>query len=272
MFRGIHHVAIAVRSLEATAGFYHAFGLREGRRELVAEQGVQAALFPVGGGEIELLEPVNLTGGVAKFIERRGEGLHHVCFETEGVAQALERARTEGLALIDKAPRKGLAGTIAFLHPSTTHGLLVELAQPDHGETSGELPPMRLETTYLAVKDPSAAAASYARHFDATPGHPTQDPCLGVTALPVAIGTGQLTLLPAADLAEADGPFHGCGEGLLGLCLGVQDLSGTLGRLQEQGIRVDVWGEEAGKRVGRVDASRTAGVALLLCQAGAERQ
>ena len=268
MFMGIHHVAIAVRSLDATAAFYRdTLGLSEERRELVAEQGVQAALFPVEGGEIELLEPVNLNGGVAKFIERRGQGLHHICFQTSEVAKALERAKTAGLATIDKTPRKGLAGTIAFLHPSTTHGLLVELAQPDQGEMAHKKPHVRLETTYLAVADPTAAAECYERHFDARRGAWAEDPGLGINVLPVDVGTGRLTLVPAAALAEAAGPFRGRGEGLLGLGLGVQDFGTTLRELKQHEVAVTVWGEETGRPLACIDPSRTAGAVVLVRQA-----
>src|SRR5207247_2172672 len=87
---------------------------------LGGKMGVRAALLPIGRSEIELLEPIGADGGVAKFLERRGEGLHHVCFETPDVAAELAAARAKGLPLIDEAPRQGLAGMICFLHPKGT--------------------------------------------------------------------------------------------------------------------------------------------------------
>jgi methylmalonyl-CoA/ethylmalonyl-CoA epimerase len=91
---------------------------------------VRAALLTVGESEIELLEPLAETSGIGKFLAKRGEGLHHVCFATADVAAELAAARAKGIRLIDEKPRPGLAGTICFLHPASTHGVLVEYAQP----------------------------------------------------------------------------------------------------------------------------------------------
>src|SRR5207244_563644 len=110
----VEEVAFAKRVLEA---------MPDGRGVLMldgkmqADAGGRAPLLPMGRGEIELLEPIDAAGGVAKFLARRGEGLHHVCFETPDVAAELAAARGAGLPLIDEAPRRGLAGMICFLHP-----------------------------------------------------------------------------------------------------------------------------------------------------------
>src|SRR5207245_10850255 len=93
-----------------------------------------AALLRPGPSGTALLEPIAPDGGVAKFLDKRGEGLHHVCFETPDVAAELAAARAQGLPLIDEAPRPGLAGMICFLHPKGTRGVLVELATPPPGE------------------------------------------------------------------------------------------------------------------------------------------
>ncbi|MGH9577480.1 MAG: VOC family protein, partial [Terriglobales bacterium] len=100
----------------------------------VKDQGVKAALLVVGHSEIELLEPIDPSGGVAKFLARRGGGLHHICFETEDVAAELDAARAMGIQLIDQQPRRGLAGMICFLHPKAARGVLVEYAQPIDAE------------------------------------------------------------------------------------------------------------------------------------------
>ncbi|HSC70939.1 MAG TPA: methylmalonyl-CoA epimerase, partial [Candidatus Methylomirabilis sp.] len=131
MITRIHHVAIAVRSIETALQFYQTgLGLAVGQRAEVVDQGVQAVLLPLEEGEIELLEPTDPAGGVARFLERRGEGAHHLCLETPDVSAALAQAKAAGLPLIDQTPRPGLAGLIGFLHPKACHGLLVELAQP----------------------------------------------------------------------------------------------------------------------------------------------
>jgi len=131
MLKKIHHVGIVVRSLEESYAFYRdTLGLPVHKVATVEDQGVKAALLTIGNSEIELLEPINANGGIAKFLERRGEGLHHVCFETDNVSRELEGTVARGIPVIDKAPRKGLAGMICFLHPKANHGVLVEYAEP----------------------------------------------------------------------------------------------------------------------------------------------
>src|SRR5262249_10061315 len=111
MLTRVHHVGLVVRRLEDGLAFWQdVLGLRVANQATVKEQGVRAALLRIGRSEIELLEPIAPEGGVAKFLERRGEGLHHVCFETPDVAGELRMARERGFALIDEAPRAGLAG------------------------------------------------------------------------------------------------------------------------------------------------------------------
>ncbi len=130
MLKKIHHVAIAVNSIDETAAIFdELFGLKLGHTETLPEQGVKAALIPIGDAEIELLEPIDPQGGVAKFIERKGEGIHHICFEVDDVDKELSSLAARGVALIDKQGRRGLAGRIGFLHPKSAKGVLIELAQ-----------------------------------------------------------------------------------------------------------------------------------------------
>ena len=131
MLKRIHHVGVVVPNLEEGLKFWRdTLGLEFIKSETVVDQGVKAALLDAGGSEIELLEPINPDGGVGKFLSRRGGGLHHVCFESDGVEADLEAARAKGIQLIDQKPRAGLAGMICFLHPKATRGVLVEYAQP----------------------------------------------------------------------------------------------------------------------------------------------
>ena len=131
MLKKIHHIGIVVRDLEEAYRFYRdTLGLHVHKTAEVKDQGVKAALLTVGHSEIELLEPINESGGVAKFLEKRGEGLHHICFETDDIAAELEQTKQKGIAVIDQKPRVGLAGMICFLHPKANHGVLIEYAQP----------------------------------------------------------------------------------------------------------------------------------------------
>ena len=131
MLKKIHHVGIVVRSIATAYAFYRdTLSLPVHKEDIIQDQGVKAALLTIGASEIELLEPITPGTGVARFLEHRGEGLHHICFETDDVYRELEAAKTRGIAVIDQHPRQGLAGLICFLHPKASHGVLVEYAQP----------------------------------------------------------------------------------------------------------------------------------------------
>ena len=131
MLTKIHHIGIVVRSLDEAYTFYRdALSLPVHKEAIIQDQGVRAALLTIGESEIELLEPVAPGTGVARFLAQRGEGLHHLCFETDDVSQELETAKRRGVRLIDQQPRAGLAGMICFLHPKSNHGVLIEYAQP----------------------------------------------------------------------------------------------------------------------------------------------
>jgi methylmalonyl-CoA/ethylmalonyl-CoA epimerase len=131
MFKKVDHIAIAVRNLDEALQLYNKlFGARPSKIETIPQQGVKAALLPMGqGSEIELLEPIDPQSGVAKFIESRGEGIHHICLEVGDVDRELTTLAAKGVQLIDKQGRPGLAGKVGFLHPKSTKGVLIELAQ-----------------------------------------------------------------------------------------------------------------------------------------------
>jgi methylmalonyl-CoA/ethylmalonyl-CoA epimerase len=127
----IDHLGIAVRSIEDSLRFYQeALGLELKGTEAIEDQGVQVALLPVGGSRIELLEPVSDDSPVGRFIARRGEGLHHICYEVEELAAKLEVLRSRGVRVLDGYPRRGAEGRlVAFLHPASANGVLVELVE-----------------------------------------------------------------------------------------------------------------------------------------------
>ena len=131
MIRKIQHVGIAVRSLQEAIPFYRdVLGLPFLGTEEVAEQKIRAAIFRVGESTIEVIESTAPDGPVGKFLEKNGEGVHHLCFQVEDAAAALSRAKAKGIRLIDESPRVGVHGMrIGFLHPKSTFGVLTEFAQ-----------------------------------------------------------------------------------------------------------------------------------------------
>ncbi len=128
----IDHVAIAVADVDAALEKWRALGLEATVREVVASQKTEAVLLPVGDSNLELISPKG-NDGLAKFLEKRGPGLHHVAIEVEGIEQALAFLSGIGVQLIDSAPRIGARGhKVAFLHPKSTGGVLVELVEEAH--------------------------------------------------------------------------------------------------------------------------------------------
>ncbi len=127
----IEHIGIAVKNLEESIKFYEeVLGLECYNIEEVADQKVRTAFFMVGQTKVELLESTDPEGPIGKFIEKKGEGVHHMAFAVKGIEDALAKMDEKGIRLIDKNPRKGAEGLdIAFLHPKSTHGVLMELCE-----------------------------------------------------------------------------------------------------------------------------------------------
>ena len=127
----IEHIGIAVKNLDEAIPFYeNVFGLECYAVEEVADQKVKTAFFKVGDTKIELLEPTDEEGPIGKYIEKKGEGIHHMAFAVEGLDEKLKKAEEQGVRLIDKQSRKGAEGlNIAFLHPKSTFGVLTELCE-----------------------------------------------------------------------------------------------------------------------------------------------
>lgn len=130
----IDHVAVAVSDIDAAAAAWtKLFGLAVKEREVVASQKTEAALLPLGDSNVELISPRG-NEGLAKFLEKRGPGIHHIAVEVEGIEHALAFLKALGVPLIDETPRSGARGhKVAFVHPKATGGVLVELVEPDHG-------------------------------------------------------------------------------------------------------------------------------------------
>lgn len=131
MIVGLDHVGVAVSRLDNVLPVYERlFGLRlEGVRES-KEQKIKAVLFAVGGTNIELLEPLDKESPIAKFLEKRGQGIHHIAFRVDNIEEMLEQLKAKGVVLIDEKPRRGIeGGKIAFLHPKSTGDVLIELCE-----------------------------------------------------------------------------------------------------------------------------------------------
>lgn len=200
MMRRIHHVGIVVKRLTDAYAFYRdVLGLPLLREAEVADQGVRAALLAAGESEIELLEPLGAATPVGRFLARRGEGLHHLCFETPDVAASLTDLHARGVPVLDSQPREGLAGRIGFLHPSACSGVLVELATPtaSHGE---EPSPLRLKRLVIGSEDVRATAGIFQSLFGFT-----EVAMNGGSRKMLAVGRGTLLVVPAREVGGIAG-------------------------------------------------------------------
>lgn len=131
MIKGIDHIGIAVNNLnEALAVYEKALGLKPERVTVVESQKIKVAFLPVGDSRIELLEPTSKESTVSGFLEKRGEGIHHIALKVVGIDNMLKKLKSQGVTLIDETPRPGAeGGRIAFLHPKSVKGVLLELCE-----------------------------------------------------------------------------------------------------------------------------------------------
>jgi methylmalonyl-CoA/ethylmalonyl-CoA epimerase len=233
VIRGIHHVAIAVRRLTDAYHLYRdLFGLPLVKEAAIVDQGVRAALLAAGESEIELLEPLDTNGGVARFLARHGEGLHHVCFETEDVGAELTAAKDKGAELIDATPRPGLAGQIGFLHPRACAGVLVELATIEVAGPRAHATPapsanasgLRLKRLIIGAEEPRTMANTFQRLF----AFPEVAMNSGPRVM-LSVGRGALLLVPDGDV--------GGREGMVALSMVAENFDGLLAAFQRDGTR-----------------------------------
>ncbi len=130
MLKKVNHIGVAVKSIEEAKKIFELLGAEVEGEEIVEDQKVKVAFIPVGETRIELLEPTSEDSPVAKFLAKRGEGIHHIAFQVDDVEKALQLLEEKGIQLIDKKPRRGAHNTlIAFIHPKSTNGVLIELCQ-----------------------------------------------------------------------------------------------------------------------------------------------
>ena len=220
--RKIHHVGIVVEKLTRAYGFYRdTLGLPLLKEVEIRDQGVRAALLGVRESEIELLEPIQAGSGVARFLEKRGEGVHHLCFETADVDADLRRLKAAGVALIDETSREGLAGRIGFLHPRACAGVLVELATPPNG-SHPDASPLRLKRVVIGSQDPEETARIFRRLF----ALPEQSMDGGPRKM-LGVGRGALLLVPADEVGGL--------EGMVALSVVAEDLDAVSARLRDAG-------------------------------------
>ncbi len=249
MFKRVHHVGIAVQELAGAYALWRdTLGLPLVREAEIRDQGVRAALLACGACDIELLEPMAPETPVGRYLQSRGEGLHHVCLESDNVERDVARFFGTGVELIDAKPRKGLAGLIAFVHPRSCAGILVEVATP-LDKTPPPEAPLTVTVVHVIVEDVQTATHLYRDMFglQIRISHPDWS-IAQLAAGPVAVQLSSTT-------ATAGKP------GISMLRLMTRDVAGVAQRLESKGIqfRQDQVGLVLGPRA-------TRGVPLIIHQ------
>ena len=200
MMRRIHHVGIIVKRLEDAYRFYRdTLGLPLVKEATLPDQRVRAALLAAGESEVELIEPLDDTSGVGRFLAKRGEGLHHLCFDTPDIAKTLTALRERQVELLDATPRSGLAGRIAFVHPRASCGVLVELATPS-APAAEPAAPLRLKRLVIGAPDVKRVSAMFQSLFGLE-----EIAMNGGPRAMLAVGRGALLVVPTEEVGGTEG-------------------------------------------------------------------
>lgn len=238
LFKHLDHVGIAVRDLdEAIATFDRALGLKPAVVEEVVDQQVRAALIPTSIGRFELLQPTTPESVVGRFLERRGQGMHHVCFGVDDIVGACARLRQRGAELIQGKPRQGLTGLVEFVHPRSTGGVLVEVVQATRLTPAST--DLRFHHVTIAVKDRDTAAKLWQERL----GVPLKRRMVseGFQMATAWLDVGDAEVEFAQQLNET-GPVARAiasrGEGLHAVVLESSDPASVAERARQAGVRV----------------------------------
>ena len=224
MITRIHHVAVVVRDLEASLGFWRdTLELPVLRSADLPDQGVRAALLACGSAEVEVIAPTTPDTGVSRFLDSRGEGLHHLCFESDDVVKEVRRFIGTGVDMVDGKPRQGLAGKVAFLQPRACAQLLIELATPAATTPLPETP-LTLAGVHAKVQSVETAAQRFRDLFGMRQGFAAEDGSF------VQLGLGE----PLLQLTPVGGGYPK--PALTVLRLKARDVPGLAWRLGERGV------------------------------------
>ena len=241
MIDRLHHVAVVVPDADQALTFYRdIMGLEVTADAVMEEQEVRGVLLALGENEIELIQPVTPDSGVARFLESRGPTLHHYCFNTDNIVGELSRIKSLGdVELIDETPRQGLAGQVAFIHPKSMRGVLVELAQPPAGaHVSAE---KGIDHLAAAVSDFEEAAALWDRVLGISVTGELRPEGSGMVIGQLQIGQAIIELLaplsPDAGIAKQ---ITEQGEGARPVvAIEVDDITAEVARYRAAGVTLD---------------------------------
>ena len=245
----IDHVAFITPDIEKALPLWRdVLGMRLVKEGVIEDQGIRGVLLDAGDGEIEIIQPIRGDTGVARFLEQRGEDLHHVAFETDDVAAELQRARELGIEVIDDEPRQGLSGLVGFLHPKSNYGVLVELVQKTAAspplQSDGPEQPFSItgiDHVGIAARDIHGCSNHFVDKYDMPvfkEWGPEKE--TGLESVSVEIGAGWLEIVtshnPEDESVYVERALRKQGDGMVMMALKVRDFAAAMQAIPEQGV------------------------------------
>ena len=244
----IDHVAIVTPDIDKALPLWRdVLGMPVVKEGVIEEQGVRGVLLNAGDGEIELIQPIRDDTGVARFLQERGEDLHHVAFETDDIAAELKRAKALGIDLIDEEPREGLSGLVGFLHPKSNYGVLIELVQKVDAPLTPTDPKNQpfaitgIDHVGIASRDIHGCSEHWVGKYDMPvfkEWGPEKE--TGLESVSVEIGAGYLEVVtshnPEDESVYVERALRKQGDGMIMMALKVRDFAGAMKAIPQQGV------------------------------------
>ena len=250
MFKRIDHIGVVVRDIkEATDTFERVFGLTVAAQETIEERGLIAALVPTSNVRFEIMQPINPESAVGRFIERRGEGIQHICFEVEDIRATIATLKEREVQLIQGEPEGGFVGEVEFIHPRAANSVLTEIAQVTR--TTPTEHDLRVHHITIATDDRDAAVENWSKSFDMKVNRMMERESAGMVTGWLDAGDAEVEF---AQQTTEEGPIASAiasrGAGVFGIVLETDDAEGLAEHVKSQGIRIVE--ERDGDRVLRV--------------------
>ena len=255
MFKRIDHIGIAVKDIsKAIDQFSTVLGLEVAKQEEIEDQQLIAALIPTANVRFELMQPTVPDSVVGKFLERRGEGIHHICFEVEDIANEITTLQSKDVQVIGGSPREGFVGEIEFIHPKSANGVLTEIAEvnlrtPTETTTS-------VHHLLIATLDRDAAVDNWVNSFSLKLNRKAERDDAPLKTAMLDAGNSQIEFVQqTAPTGPVIKRIESQGEGIYGLVLETDDASALQSKIEKQGIRViaDQQGENVARLIHPLD-------------------
>ena len=265
MFTRIDHIGVVVSDLKAATDAYeNLFGLKVAAQETIEERGLIAALVPTSNVRFEIMQPINPESAVGRFIERRGEGIQHVCFEVEDIRATIATLKEREVQLIQGEPEGGFVGEVEFIHPRAANSVLTEIAQVTrHTPTEHDL---RVDHVTVATEDRDAAIENWSKNFDMKVNRMVEVENAGLIFGWLDAGNAEFEFVQQT---SEDGPIARAiasrGQGVYGIVLESSDANRLAEHIKSQGLRI-VEEREGDRTVHVIDPEDFFGTLIMITQ------